>query len=324
MSLKFIDLFAGIGGMRLGLEASGHKCVFTSEWDPHAQQMYEANFGETPHGDITQIDASDIPDHDILAAGFPCQPFSISGHKKGFEDTRGTLFYDILRISQEKRPSILLLENVKFLRHHDKGHTLRVMIQHLMEIGYNVNWQVLNAKDFGLAQNRERVIIIATKDGLPEFDFSKLVKTSPQKISDILETEGEFEFLERDHYTILPSHLWRKQSSGLIFVGHRNRSLRKAGVRPGTEHLSRAHKQPNRIYHIDGTHPTLPSQETSGRFWIFDGEVVRKLTLRECYRLMGFPDDFTGSGTAGQQYLRIGNSIAIPMVRSIGEVLAKM
>ena len=310
--------------MRLGLELAGHECVFSSEWDSHAQQMYFENFGEFPEGDVTRIKESLVPDHDLLAAGFPCQPFSISGHKRGFEDTRGTLFYDILRIAKKKSPKVLLLENVKFLKYHDGGRTLQVMLDHLDELGYTVNWRILNASDFGLAQNRERLVMVCTRKDIGSFDFSALKKVPGKRITDILDSEGPYEVLPRDEYTLLPKETWRRQASGLMFVGHRNRSLRKAGVRPGTAHLSRAHKQPNRIYHVSGTHPTLPSQETSGRFWIYDDKLVRKLTLRECYRLMGFPDDFKGLGTAGNQYLRIGNSIAVPMVESLGRAIGKL
>ena len=154
MQYKFIDLFAGIGGFRQGFEDVGFHCVFTSEMNLQCQQVYEANFGEKPFGDITKIRPADIPDFDILLGGFPCQPFSISGRKMGFEDTRGTLFFDICQIIDEKQPSIVVLENVKHLIHHDKGQTFDTILRSLMSLGYNVTHKILNAKDFGLPQNR--------------------------------------------------------------------------------------------------------------------------------------------------------------------------
>lgn len=312
----FIDLFAGIGGMRLGLERAGFKCVFTSEWDPHAQEMYKLNFGDEPHGDITQISEKDIPDHNVLLAGFPCQPFSISGKKEGFADTRGTLFFDVLRIAEYKKPDVLVLENVKHLVHHDNGRTLQVILRSLRELDYKVNWRLMNAKDFGVPQNRERIIIIASKGH--EFDFDLMPLCEPVQLKDFLDKEGNFEYLDPEEYTILEDEQIKVQNSGLKFVGYRNKKIRTVGVRPGTEHLSRVHKQPNRIYSTDGVHPTIPSQETSGRFFIYHEGRVRKLTLRECYRIMGFPDDFKLVEPIGSCYLRIGNSVCVPLFEAIG------
>ena len=156
----FIDLFAGIGGIRIPFEELGGTCVFSSEWDKNAQKTYFANFGEVTAGDITKISELDIPDHDILLAGFPCQSFSIMGKQLGFADTRGTLFFDIERILRAKRPSAFLLENVKQLTTHDKGRTLGVILSKLEQLGYHVHWKVLNALDFGLPQKRERIFIV--------------------------------------------------------------------------------------------------------------------------------------------------------------------
>lgn len=317
--VTFIDLFAGIGGMRLGMEENGFECVFSSEWDEHAQEMYKLNFGSTPEGDITKINENDVPNHDILLAGFPCQPFSISGKKEGFADTRGTLFFDVLRIANAKKPEVILLENVKHLVHHDGGRTLEVILNSLKEIGYKVSWKVLNAKDFGVAQNRERIIIIATKKTY--FDFDLLKKHTPVYLKDVLDKEGEFEYLKPEEYTLLKPEQLKIQKSGLIFAGYRNKKMRENGVRPGTEHLSRVHKQPNRIYSIEGTHPTLPSQETTGRFFIYNGKKVRKLTLRECYRLMGFPETFKLHGTTAMCYLRVGNSVCVNMFMELGRAI---
>jgi DNA (cytosine-5)-methyltransferase 1 len=314
----FIDLFAGIGGIRIALEDIGGNCVFSSEIEKHCQKTYKENFGETPKGDIKEIDPASIPDHNILAAGFPCQPFSISGKKKGFEDTRGTLFFYIMRVIQEKKPDVVFLENVKHMIYHDKKRTLQTILRSLEEEGYYVSWKVLNAKDFALPQNRERLIIIASRDW--KFDFAK-VKSSDKAvlIRDILEEDSEeYEYLEPDEYTILEEKMWRKQSSGLIFCGYRNKKIRQNGVRKNTTHLSRVHKQPNRIYHIDGTHPTIPSQETSGRFWIYNGDSVRKLTMTECFRLMGFPEDYKKISSKTELYKQIGNSVPINLIESVG------
>lgn len=313
----FIDLFAGIGGFRIAFEDLNGKCVFSSEIDEDCAKTYASNFGEYPNGDITKIKISEIPDHDILCGGFPCQPFSISGKMKGFDDTRGTLFFNVLEIVRKKRPKVVFLENVKHLKDHDGKKTLKTIIKNLEELGYQTEWHILNAKDFGLAQNRERIIIIGNEKN--RFDFSKIEKLKNKTIKDVLEKNAVFEFLKPNEYTILPKSKWKQQESGLIFCGYRNKSIRVNGTRPNTEHLSRVHKQPNRIYFVDGTHPTLPSQETSGRFWIYDGKKVRKLTLNECYRMQGFPDSFEKVSSVGACYNQIGNAVAIPMIKGVGE-----
>lgn len=321
--IKYIDLFSGIGGFRLGFDPLGLQCVFSSDIDENARATYEANYGETPEGDITKISADSIPDHDILCAGFPCQPFSISGLQQGFEDTRGTLFFEILKILETKKPRVVFLENVKHLIYHDKRNTFRVMLNCLKDLGYNVSYKVLNAKDFGVAQNRERIIIIGVLHEKKPFDFEQIeISDKKPVINDILEKYGEFEVLDPSEYTLIDNP--KKQPSGLIFAGYRNKKIRKTGVRPNTEHLSRVHKQPNRIYSAKGVHPTIPSQETSGRFFILlDDNTVRKLTLLECYRLMGIPDDFVKISPVSEQYKQIGNSIVSPMVNAIGKELVK-
>jgi DNA (cytosine-5)-methyltransferase 1 len=316
MNYKFIDLFAGIGGFRQGFEALGCECLFSSEIDIHARQMYCENFGELPLGDITQIDENQIPNHDILLAGFPCQPFSIAGEKKGFEDTRGTLFFDIARILKAKEPKVVVLENVKHFKNHDGGKTLRVILDTLNELGYATNWEVLNAKDFGVPQNRERTIIVGSLNGV-KFDFNKLEKKSPVRIVDILEKDGKFDYLEEGEYTLIENP--KRQPSGLIFCGYRNKNIRTKGTRENTQHLSRVHKQPNRIYDANGMHPTIASQESAGRYFIYHEGRVRKLTMMECFRLMGFGDDFKLIGSKANLYNRIGNSIVVPMVEAIAK-----
>lgn len=313
----FIDLFCGIGGIRIGMESQGFECVMSCDINVECQKTYKANFNEWPLGDITKISEKDVPDHDILCAGFPCQPFSISGKKKGFEDTRGTLFFDICRIIKEKKPEVVFLENVKHLVHHDHGNTLNVILNKLESLGYKTSWKILNASDFGVPQNRERIIIIGSKKN--KFDFSKLHTVPKVRILDFLDKKGDFEYLNPEEYTLL-SEVKQQPSSGLIFAGYRNKSIRKVGVRPGTEHLSRVHKQPNRIYSVYGVHPTLPSQETSGRYFILtEDNRVRKLTLNECWTIMGFPKSYKKVSSAGEQYKQLGNSVCVPMIIEIAK-----
>lgn len=308
----FIDLFAGIGGFRIPLQEINGKCIFTSEFNVYAQQSYKLNFGETPMGDITKINIDTIPYHDVLTAGFPCQPFSISGKMKGFEDTRGTLIYDVFRIIEKHQPKIIFLENVKHLMHHNKGKTLEIILKHIDKLGYHVSWKLLNASDFGVPQNRERIIIIGSKN--KTFDFFKIQTQKKTILKNFLDKKADFEYLN-EPYTILTDY--KKQDSGLIFIGYRNKKTRIAGVRPNTEHLSRVHKQPNRIYSSEGLHPALPSQETSGRFWIYHKKKVRKLTINECYKIMGFPEKFKKINNLSELYKQIGNSVCVPMIKSI-------
>lgn len=316
--LRFIDLFAGIGGFRLGFENVGCECVFSSEIDDHACEMYELNFGDNPKCDITTLNATDIPDFDILCAGFPCQAFSICGKQKGFYDeTRGTLFFDICRILEAKKPKAFVLENVFNLEKHDSGRTLSVMLSALSELGYTVVYKVLNARDFGVPQNRDRIVIVGSYEGVA-FDFTKLKTNTVESMKPFLDKQGDFEILPPNSYTLLDASLVKKQpKSGLMFCGYRNKKIRTVGVRPGTEHLSRVHKQPNRIYDVKGIHPTLASQESSGRYFIKDGDIVRKLTMNECFRFMGFPENYKKTGSLAQLYARIGNSICVNMVKAL-------
>lgn len=318
-SLKFIDLFSGIGGFRLALEELGLECVFSSEVDEHAIEMYKANFNDNSKCDITQLNPEILPNFDILCAGFPCQAFSISGKQKGFEDrARGTLFFDICRVLKEKEPKAFILENVQNLEKHDKGNTLFVMIKALNELGYSVSYKVLNAKDFGVPQNRERIIIIGNKEG-KVFDFNYVQKHEISSMYEFLDKHGEFEYLDEAEYTLIEKERIKIQKSGLIFCGYRNKKIRTIGVREGTEYLSRVHKQPNRIYSAEGIHPTISSQEKSGRYFIYVDGKVRKLTLNECYKFMGFPNNFIKVGTKAKLYERIGNSVCIPMIRSVAK-----
>ncbi len=315
--IGYIDLFCGIGGIRLGMQAQNAECRFSCDINLECQKNYIANFNETPSGDIKLVDPKSIPTHDILCAGFPCQPFSISGKQKGFEDTRGTLFFDICRIIHVHKPKVIFLENVKHLVHHNKGLTLAVIISTLEDLGYHVSWKILNASHFGVPQNRERILIIASL--LKPFDFA-CIKTQPfVNLIDFLDKDGPFEFLEKSEYTLIPSPI-KQPKSGLFFVGYRNKLIRKAGVRAGTEHLSRVHKQPNRIYSVFGVHPTLPSQESSGRFFVLlPSNQVRKLTINECWRIMGFPEKYRKVSSIAEQYKQIGNSVCVPMIQAIAK-----
>ena len=318
-SLRYVDMFCGIGGIRLGMDKAGFECVFSCDINAECQKTYMENFGEFPAGDITTIPENEIPDFDILCAGFPCQPFSISGRQKGFADNRGTLFFELCRIIESKKPYIVFLENVKHLVHHDNKRTLRVILETLWELGYKPEWKLLNAVDYGVPQNRERIIIIASR--VQPFNFNRIKKTHSPVLLDFLDKSGEFEYLDEKDYTLIENPKTQKQS-GLCFVGYRNKSIRKVGVRPGTEYLSRVHKQPNRIYSSLGMHPTIPSQESSGRYWILlPDNRVRKLTIDECYKIMGFPKDFIRPSTIGEQYKQIGNSVCVPMITAIANAL---
>ncbi|MGZ9755620.1 DNA (cytosine-5-)-methyltransferase [Mycoplasma sp. 246B] len=314
--IKFIDLFAGIGGFRLGLQSKITKCVFACEIDAHAASMYQANFGDDPSCDISNLDAKNIPDFDILCAGFPCQAFSISGKQKGFNDAiRGTLFFDIIRILREKKPKAFILENVANLLKHDKGNTFFIMQKTLTELGYTVSYKVLNAKDFGVAQNRARIVIVGNNQG-KVFDFDKIKINPVSSMKEFLDKDAN-EYLNQNEYTLLDQSQIKIQKSGLIFIGYRNKKIRNKGIDKKTLHLSRVHKQVNRIYSSRGLVPTITSQEKSGRYFIYDNNKVRKLTLNECYKLMGFPDDFKKIGSTSKLYERIGNSVCVPMIRQI-------
>lgn len=297
---KMIDLFAGIGGTRLGFQLHGNvKSVFSSEWDKFAQKTYQANFGEIPEGDITKIDENNIPDHDILVAGFPCQAFSQAGLKKGFEDTRGTLFFDIARILRVKRPKTFLLENVKNLRSHDKGRTFEIITNTLEDLDYKVFSTVLRARDFGVPQNRERIYIVGfDKEYFGEnisFDFPTPPMTKT-RVGDILQKNVD------DKYTI-SDRLWK---------GHkrRKREHKKKGNGFGYTLFDENSPYTNTIsarYYKDGSE-ILIKQENKN---------PRKITPREALRLQGFPENFIIPVSDTQAYKQFGNSVAVPVVHAI-------
>ena len=322
MIYKFIDLFAGIGGFRTAFMDTGLECVFSSEINNSCKEVYNNNYKEIPYGDITKIDVLKIPSHDILTAGFPCQPFSVSGKRQGFRDVRGNLFFTIKEIARIVKPRIVFLENVKYLLYHDNGNTIKIIQENLIKLGYHVCYKLLNANDFGVPQNRERVIIIATKNKPFDFCNVKYIKKRPI-LKDFLEKDGEFEYLDKKEYTLINNP--KQQTSGLIFVGYKNAKLWKTGIRKNTAHLSRVHRQPNRIYSDLGVHPTIPSQETSGRFFVYitNDKKVRKLTLDECYKIMGFTKKFIKHESKAESYKQIGNSVCVPMIGRIIDAIIK-
>ena len=298
--VRILDLFAGIGGIRLAFEEVAKdriECVFTSEWDKFANKTYKANFGDTPiYGDITKIKVEDIPDHDVLLAGFPCQPFSQAGLKKGFSDTRGTLFFDIERILKSKKPSAFLLENVKQLQSHDKGKTFKTILECLQRIGYeNVHYTTLKAKDFGLPQNRERVYIVGFLDKTIKFDFPTptLEKT---RVGDILQSSVS------EKYTI----------SDKLWAGHQRRKKENKlkGKGFGYKLVSEDSECTNTIsarYYKDGSEILIKQA----------GKNPRKLTPREAARLQGFPDTFRIPVSDTQAYKQFGNTVPLNVVKAI-------
>ena len=296
--LKIIDLFAGIGGIRLGFEKIGAECVFSSEWDKHAQNMYEENYGERPVGDINDVNPKDIPDHDFLLAGFPCQPFSIAGKQLGFADTRGTLFFNIEKILEEKKPYGFLLENVSRLVTHDKGRTFKVIIDKLESLGYTVYYKVLNTIDFGLPQLRKRIYIVGFKDKI-HFQFPKPDGTK-LTLKDILEPEKD-----------IPSN---------YYVSEEIKKKRLAKVKPNAPYPSIWHEN------IGGNISALPHSCAlraggSYNYLLVNGE--RRLTGREMLRLQGFPDSFKINVAYTQARKIAGNSVTVKVIELIAEQIQK-
>lgn len=318
----FIDLFAGIGGFHQALKELGGQCVAACEIDEQARETYRANHKIVPgdfHKDIHDINAEKLPTHDLLCAGFPCQPFSISGKQKALNDDRSKVIDALFNIIKTKKPTMVMLENVKHIKHVNKGKAFDHIVKSLEALDYKVSYELLNAKDFGVPQNRERWIFIGVLNN-KAFKFN-LRKNKPVLLNEIIEKSGCFSYLD-EPFTLIENP--KKQQSGLIFCGYRNKKIRINGVREGTQHLSRVHKQPNRIYSVNGIHPTIPSQESSGRFWILlENGKVRKMTVKECFRIMGFKDDFVKPVSDGTLYKQIGNSVCVPMVKNIAKSLLK-
>jgi DNA (cytosine-5)-methyltransferase 1 len=302
MTYKFIDLFAGIGGIRIPFEEHGGECVFSSEWDKFAQQTYAANHGHVPNGDVTQIEPSDIPPFDLLLAGFPCQPFSHAGLKKGFDDTRGTLFFDIARIISFHRPKAVFLENVKGLVGHDKGRTFQTIIRVLEnELGYKVHYKVHNAKDFGLPQNRERIYIVALRDH-EEFEFLEPPKPET-RLGDILERNASVD----NKYTI-SDRIWASHQARKAAHVAKGNGFGFSLFSPNAKYTSTISAR----YYKDGSEILIEQPHKN----------PRKLTPREAARLQGFPENFIIPVSDGQAYKQFGNSVAVPAIRSVAQALA--
>lgn len=309
--LRFIDLFAGIGGMRIAFERAGGKCVYSSEWNKYSQQTYFTNFGEQPEGDITQVEAKDIPNHDILVAGFPCQPFSIAGVSKknslgratGFEDkTQGTLFFDVCRILDEKRPKAFMLENVKNLCSHDKGRTFKIIKESLEELKYNVFYAVLDGQDF-VPQHRERIIIVGfDKERYGEnikFDFSITPLEPKPVMRDILEKRVDEKYTLSDKLWIYLQNYAAKHKAAGNGFGY--------GIAP----LNGVARTISARYYKDGSEILIQQR----------GKNPRRLTPRECARLQGFPEEFTIPVSDTQAYKQFGNSVVVPLMENVAKLI---
>lgn len=298
----FVDLFAGVGGMRIPFDELGGRCVFSCEWDRYAQRTYVANFGELPHGDIREIPVGLIPGHDMLIAGFPCQSFSIAGVSKrnalnrphGFKDeTQGTLFFEVKKVLAAKRPTAFLLENVKHLRNYDRGKTYRVIMQTLREeLGYTVYDEVLDAQSV-VPQHRERVFIVGFREALP-FSFPKL-HNKQARLRDVLEPGID------GRYT-LTDHLW-----DYLQQYAKKHNAKGNGFGFGLANLNGVTRTLSARYYKDGSEILVPQK----------GKNPRRLTPRECARLMGFRDSFKIVVSDTQAYKQFGNSVVVPVVRAI-------
>ncbi|WP_291869585.1 DNA cytosine methyltransferase [Maribacter sp.] len=319
---KFIDLFAGIGGFRLALQNLGGKCVFTSEWDKYSKLTYEVNFGEVPFGDITKDETkSYVPDNfDILCAGFPCQAFSIAGKKGGFEDTRGTLFFDVAEIIKRKKPKAIFLENVKGLRSHDRGKTLATILNVLRnELGYYVpEPEIINAKNYGVPQNRERIFIVGFRLDLGITNFNYPKSTDKTKVlEDILEEkEVSVKYYLSDTYmNTLRAHRARHESkgNGFGYAIHSNDEIANAVVCGGMG------RERNLIIDDKLTNFT-PVTKIKGEV---NRDGIRKMTPREWARLQGFPDNYKIIVSDAQAYKQFGNSVAVPAIQATAKQILK-
>jgi len=293
----FIDLFAGIGGIRIAFERVGGNCIFSSEIDESCQKMYQANFGHKPYGDIAKIPADFIPDHDILAAGFPCQAFSIIGDMLGFADTRGTLFFEIERIIRGKRPNAFLLENVKQLASHDKERTFRVILNKLENLGYYIHAKILNGLDFGVPQKRERVIIVGFKENHP-FRFPDKGIEKRLTLSDVLEPDESV-----DKKFFISKHIEKKLKERVKVV-------------PNYPTIWHENKAGN-----IGIHPFSCALRANASYNYLLVNGTRRLTPKEMLRLQGFPESFKVVVPDSQVRKQAGNSVVIPMIESVAEAM---
>jgi DNA (cytosine-5)-methyltransferase 1 len=302
-TFTFIDLFAGLGGIRLGFDRAGGECVFTSEWDEAAQDMYENHFGERPHGDITKIDEKSIPDHDILTGGFPCQAFSIIGGMKGFADTKGTLFFDVERILKAKQPKAFFLENVRNLVSHDQGRTFQVILKTLQGLGYFVHYKVLNGLDFGVPQKRERIMIVGFKENYP-FEFPTKGAGTPKTLADILEPDH---VVDKKHF--LSEYILAKLKRQLQEQG------KNPKIRPTIWHENKSGNL--------GIHPFSCALRANGsyNYLVVNGE--RRLTPREMFRLQGFPDSYEIIVSDQQARKQAGNAVVVPQMEAVAKAMIR-
>lgn len=310
--MRFIDLFAGLGGFRIALESLGAECVYSSEWDKQAQLVYEANFGEVPDGDITLVDEKTIPDHDILCAGFPCQAFSISGKQRGFNDSRGTLFFDVARIVREKKPKVVFMENVKNFASHDEGRTLAVVKGTMEELGYDFNYKVLNAVDYGVPQKRERIYMVCFRQDLSVSGFRYPEPFAlTRHVEDVLLDDED---MVSSLYVNRPDTYFNDKKDDT----YSDTSIRLGIVNKGG--------QGERIYSTKGIAITLSAYgggvfaKTGG--YLINGK-TRKLHPRECARIMGYPDSYKLSKSMSQAYKQFGNSVVIDVLQLIAEEIGR-
>ena len=308
--MKFYDLFAGIGGFRLGFERAGHECVGSCEIDKYARQIYAKNFGHEPtERDATKINPSNLPYFDILCAGFPCQSFSIAGRRRGFSDTRGTLCFEILRIAEQRKPPILLLENVKGLLSHDKGKTFRIITESLDELGYDVEWQLLNSKYF-VPQNRERIFIIGHLRG----SGSRKILPVGEVRTEYVKSFGKTQDTKNRHSGAITSNYWKGYGAGRTMIAEPKIKLHK-----------NSKDDSYRVYETDGIARTLRSNSgglgSKTGVYNMGNYRFRKLTPKECERLQGFPDDFTSGVSDTQRYKMLGNAVTVNVTEYIGGLL---
>ncbi len=321
--MKFIDLFSGIGGFRIAFEATGSTCVFSADIDKHACQTYSDNFNDYPLKDVSEIEASKLPDFDILCAGFPCQPFSIAGRRQGFQDTRGTLFFDIERIIKEKKPKAFILENVKGLVSHDKGNTLKVILNTLASringaknvdkfkecLNYNLFYAVINSKNYGVPQNRERIYLVGFENENVDFQFPEhneeiftlkdILEENPVNadISDTAKKNIIKNLQEHNKYTLIKDNE--------LLLAYEVRKSRCS-------------------FRFDSLSPTLTAKMgTGGNNVPILVNQMRKLTTRECLRIQGFPEAFIIQENKGQSYKQIGNSVSVPVIKLLAKEIVK-
>ena len=333
-TFKFIDLFAGIGGFRLAGQKNKGKCVFSSEWDKFAQQTYKSNFGEIPFGDITKIDVTEIPNHDVLFAGFPCQPFSYSGRNEGFKDkTRGTLFFDILRILEAKKPKMFLLENVKGLKSHNKGKTLKTIIDSLTKLGYQLHWKILKSTDFGLPQMRERWYCVGS---LEKIDFEFPQKRKEQvTLRSIIDKNENSENLKLTEFEIKRiNHHFKNVREDYQRVEH-DSSKYEPHTKKGRHGVFSFQKKDGSLRFHVGDHAKTQIQEAFyctldtysptiianrvPKLW----DIGRKLSVLEAQRLQGFPDEYSFPVSDNQAYKQLGNSVSVPVIELIIKEMTK-